>query len=386
MDFLVIFKQMQLESLEYPYALLMLLLLPVYGVIAYNRVTLVCRRILLPTIGHHELHSAKRVKFNPKLGALYMRMLVRSVRFWMAIVSLMCIAVCYICMTIAIAHPHGGVVSETRTEGIDIYFVLDMSASMHAYDANLDDVQANNRLNLGLKNRFETAQSTLLAFIDSRAKRCREHTNSIARCDRIGISLFAEKAFIDVPMTIDYDVLQEHITKRRINDIRATQSAIGDGLMSAISSLRQSSAKSKNIILISDGDSNGGRISISQALAAAREYHVRIFPIIIGERETAVIETNDAWGNPYFYEAHFPVNEKLLESIAEYSNGIAYQASTEQDFLTRLEAILDRLDTDISNDRHFDERLDLSPHLVLLSFLFALFGTFLYTLFVKEYP
>ena len=386
MDFLVLLQQMHLDSMEHPYALLLIVLLPLYVFLVHRKATVAFPSIILPTVGHQDLHARDQGRYSWKLIRRQIPLLLRSRRFYMCVLSGLLNAASFICLTIAIAHPYGDVTSDTKTEGIDIYFAVDMSASMQAYDYSLDEMNANARLHIDVPNRFEEAKTTILEFIESRAAQCHNHTKAIARCDRIGITMFAEQAFVDVPLTTGYEILTDHMTKRHIDDIRATQSAIGDGILSAVASLRHSRAKSKNVILVSDGDSNGGRVSISQAIQAAQNYEVRVFPIIIGKGDQAVYATQDAWGNPTFREATYPVNFSLLEHVASETHGHAYRASNEQAFLARLQDILDQLDTHVTSDVRRDYQMDLSQHFVMLAFLFALFSMFVYSLFAKEFP
>ncbi|MBO4351818.1 MAG: VWA domain-containing protein, partial [Proteobacteria bacterium] len=280
-------KQLQIDSLERP-ALLLLLVVPVlYIVCSFIQSSNEMKRIQIPSVWYRENSKGSTIQPDIKSRRFEWKWLKNSRRLWSKIIGTALGLFGFICLTIAIANPYGGATSENRTEGIDIYFTMDMSASMKAYDYSLDEIQARYRLDVKTPNRFDTAKSTMLQFIESREARCHDHSAVIARCDRIGISMFGQTAFIDIPLTTDYAVLSNHLKLRKIDDIDATQLAIGDGIMSAVASLRHSTAKSKNIILVSDGDRKGGRISINQALAAANAYDVHIFPIMIGASNKA---------------------------------------------------------------------------------------------------
>lgn len=301
-------------------------------------------------------------------------------------VTLVLSTIAFVCLTIAIAKPYGGTTHETKTEGIDIYFTLDMSASMKAYDFSLDEIQARYKLDVYTPNRFDQARDTILNFIQTRADRCYDHSQALARCDRVGITLFGQQAFIDVPLTINYDILSDHLKKRRIDDIDATQSAMGDGLMRAIASLRHSPAKSKNIILLSDGDKRGGRISISQAVAAAKQYDIKIFPIMIGNDNTAILAQSNPGGYLTFHEAEFPVHFELLDTIAQQTGGQAYQGSANNDFTQQLDDILDKLEPHVSKEMRRDNQLDLSLHFVTFAFIFATMAYGVYITLIRQYP
>lgn len=383
MDYLLFFRQIQIDSFEYPWALLLLCLPLIYFVLSY-----VLRLRLSPRIAIPRLRPACEKEIDkPRLFyRLNAKFLIKSGRFWAFCISILFFLAGYILITFALAHPYGGAVNENRTEGIDIYFSLDMSASMRAYDYTVDDVEASYFLDTPKPNRFETAKTTIYDFVQSRKARCSEQTRAISRCDRIGIVLFGQTAFVDVPLTNDYAALSTHIVKRRIDDIDATQSAIGEGIMSAVASLRHTDSKSKNIILISDGDRKGGRISMNQAIAAAKKYGVRIFPILIGAGDTAVLAVHNYDGGVTFREAQFPINYELLENIANQTGGKAYRASTDIDFQNMLNEVLEQLEPDVSVDMRGDKQIDLSIHLVLLSFLSFLLSFIVYQLLSRRYP
>ena len=146
------------------------------------------------------------------------------------------------------AGPQGKAADNALYSGIDIYFALDMSASMKAYDFSLEEVNRRYEANRFTPTRFDVARATMLDFIESRAQRCRSENAADARCDRVGVVLFAQNAFIATPLTIHYESLSEQLKQRRIDDINASQSAIGDGNLKSVSSLRHSTSKSKSII------------------------------------------------------------------------------------------------------------------------------------------
>lgn len=385
MDFLTtLYRDINIETFEYPSCFLFLILLPIFVFLVIKVPELTFRRVVLPFVVEPEITlDKKRWKTRYRIQIKYIN---RSLRFLFLIFCSLLFALSYISLTIAICHPYGGTTVETRTEGIDIYFTMDMSASMKAYDYTVGEMQSRTHLNLYTPNRFDTAKATMINFIKSRQERCQDETVSIARCDRIGITMFGQQAFIDVPLTTNYDILREHLEQRQINDIDATQSAIGDGIMSAVASLRHSSAKSRNIILVSDGDRKGGRVSINQAIEAAKRYHVRIFPVMIGAKDTAVLAQMNYNGNVTFHEATFPVNYEVLSEIASQTGGESYRVSSDIDFQQQLGEILERLEPDVSSDVAHENQVDLSLLFVLISFLLALFSYVIYTLLARLYP
>ena len=381
MDFInLLISHQTIDSFEHPAAFLGLLVIPL-GLAALTMLTRHwLRRISLPDAGapapEHRWHVLR-----PNW-----RVLVRSVNFWALCVSALLLSLSLIFLTIALAKPYGGATQETRTEGIEIYFVVDMSASMKAYDYSVDEMRRREIMDEYTPNRYNVARNTILGFVRSRADRCSINSGMVSRCDRIGVAMFGQYAFIDIPMTTDYALIERHLRKRRINDIDATQSAIGDGIMSAVASLRHSHAKSKNIILVSDGDQKGGRVSVSQAIAAARMYDVKIFPVVIGASDRAVLAEVNAAGGYSYFEAEFPVNEKLLADIAHQTGGVSYRVSRDEEFMGKMDAILEKLEPQVSVENRRNHQLDLSLHYVALGFLFALLAVGIYVTAVRHYP
>ncbi len=387
MDFIILFfNQIHIDSFEYPLAMLMLLLPILFFGIVYFGQGRFEQRIKVPSLKYH-VSSDYMMKVKHRIGIYRsdIPILMRSRRVWTAIIAAILIFSCYVCLTIAIAHPYGGATDESRTEGIDIYFSLDMSASMKAYDYTVEQMQARYVMDVETPNRFDIAKMTIRNFIQSRQKRCNDSSGVIARCDRIGIAMFGQHAFIDMPMTINYDELSAQLLNRRIDDIDASQSAIGDGIMVATASLRHSDSKSRNIILVSDGDRKGGRISISQAVAAAKEYGVRIFPVMIGNSDRAVLAEPNYDGYLTFHEAQFPVNFELLTDIAAQTGGVAYRASSDEDFQKMLEEVLELIEPHISVDSRSENQVDLSRHFIILAFLFAIMAYIIYVTAVEHY-
>lgn len=381
MDFInLLFNHQSIDSFEHPVAFLGLLVIPM-GIAALTMLTRQwVRRMALPDAGapasdhrYHVLHPNWRV-------------LLRSVSFWALCVSALLLALSLVFLTIALAKPYGGATQETRTEGIEIYFVVDMSASMKAYDYSVDEMRRREIMDEYTPNRYNVARNTILGFVRSRADRCSQDSGMVSRCDRIGVAMFGQYAFIDIPMTTDYALIDRHLRKRRINDIDATQSAIGDGIMSAVASLRHSHAKSKNIILVSDGDQKGGRVSVSQAIAAARMYDVKIFPVVIGASDKAVLAEINAAGGYSYFEAEFPVNEKLLADIAHQTGGVSYRVSRDEEFMGKMNAILEKLEPQVSVENRRNHQIDLSLHYVALGFFFALMAVGIYVTAVRHYP
>ena len=179
------------------------------------------------------------------------------------------------------------------TEGIDIILLMDASASMQNKDF--------------YPNRFTASQQTAKRFIEKRLT------------DRIGIVVFAKSALLQAPLTLDHDALQEYIASMYIGMVSPDYTAIGDALGVAANHLKDSKAKSKVIILLTDGDSNAGTIEPLLAAKAAAAYGIKVYTI-------GTASAPDQ--NPYASQAD-EINEGLLMEIAQRTGGKFYRAKNE---------------------------------------------------------
>ena len=161
--------------------------------------------------------------------------------------------------------------STSNTEGIDIVLAIDISTSMLAQDLQPDRIQA--------------AKQVAGNFITDRPG------------DRIGLVAFAGEAFTQSPLTTDQGTLQTLLGRLR-SGVVEDGTAIGNGLATAINRLRESNAKSKVIILLTDGENNRGEIAPLTAAEIARDQGIRVYTIGVGTRGTAPYPTVDFFGNP----------------------------------------------------------------------------------------
>ncbi len=212
-------------------------------------------------------------------------------------------------MIVALARPQ---LSDTKTkrnvEGIDIVFVLDISDSML-----IEDMQP--------QNRMESAKKTIEDFVRGRGS------------DRMGLVVFSGESYTRVPLTMDYEILLKQIQtiEPQSRDIKMG-TAIGVGLTNGINRLKESTAKSRVVILLTDGENNSGTIDPLTALEIAKGYKIRIYTIgvgIDGEAQLPVIQ-EDSLGNKYkrYQPIHSKVNDDLLTQLASETGGKYYRAST----------------------------------------------------------
>jgi Ca-activated chloride channel family protein len=208
-------------------------------------------------------------------------------------------------IVIALARPQSGTASrEITSEGIDIMLVLDVSGSMKA-----EDFKPNNRLYV--------AKEVIRDFVEGR-------TN-----DRIGLVVFAAQSFTQCPLTLDYGVLTGFLDKIDFGMIE-DGTAIGMALANAVNRLRESEAKSKIVILLTDGVNNRGQIDPLTAAEIAQTMGIKVYTIGAGKPGNALYPVEDpVFGKRYVYIPN-EIDEESLQEIANRTGGRYYRAQSEK--------------------------------------------------------
>ena len=203
----------------------------------------------------------------------------------------------------------------TNTEGIDIVLAIDVSASMLARDFRPDRITA--------------AKEVAGSFVADRYG------------DRIGLVVFAAEAFTQSPLTTDQSTLQTLLARIRSGLIDDSGTAIGNGLATAINRLRESEAKSKVIILLTDGVNNRGQIAPMTAAEIARAQGIRVYTIGVGTEGTAPYPAVDIYGQPTgdVVMAKVEIDEKTLGAMADLTGGKYFRATDN----AKLKAIYDEI-------------------------------------------
>ena len=240
-------------------------------------------------------------------------------------------------LVIAAARPVSTVTpSSTDEEGIDAVLVLDLSGSMQAVMDGLPDELDRDRQKRSAAERptrLDAAKAVIRDFVSRR------------KTDRIGVVVFGKAAYVLSPPTLDYHLLDTLVAKMELRLIDGTATAIGDAIGVAVARLRRSHARSKAVILLTDGDNNSGRISPEYAAHLANVVGVNVFTIQIGDGEMAQVQDGtDLFGNPRYVTVPFPVNPALLQRIAEETGGETYVATDARALQASFHDVLDKLE------------------------------------------
>jgi Ca-activated chloride channel family protein len=203
------------------------------------------------------------------------------------------------CIILALARPQTSNDEEqAEGEGIDIILCIDVSGSMTAQDFT--------------PNRLEAAKKVAEDFIDQRTT------------DRIGIVIFSGESFTQCPLTTDHGVLKLQVDQIR-NGLLEDGTAIGSGLATSVDRLRNSKAKSKIIILLTDGVNNGGLIDPSTAKEIAKAYRIKVYTVGVGTEGYAPTPVSTPMGIVIQNEK-VAIDEKLLQSISSETGGMYFRA------------------------------------------------------------
>ncbi|HEY4444351.1 MAG TPA: VWA domain-containing protein [Steroidobacteraceae bacterium] len=222
--------------------------------------------------------------------------------------------------------------TEVTANGIDIVLGLDVSGSMQALDFLVD----NRRV-----NRIEVVKSVVSRFIEERPS------------DRIGLIAFAAAPYLVSPLTLDHDWLQQNLERVSTAVGADDGTAIGSAIAASVNRLRTTSAKSKVVILLTDGMNNTGKISPIAAAEAAKAMGVRIYTIGVGVRGMAPIPMRDEAGRTHLIMDKVDVDEKTLGAVADATGGKFYRA-TDTDSLQKIYEQINRLEKTAQTVQKFE--------------------------------
>ncbi len=258
------------------------------------------------------------------------------------VAAFVCIAASAVLGAVGLAQPEVlGEPEPGTTEGIDIVVALDVSGSMRAADFRP-------------KDRLHVAKKVIEEHLLTRKR------------DRVGLVVFAGEAFTQAPLTHDKALLGEILEGVRTGVI-TDGTAIGDGLATSLNRLKDSKAKTRAIILLTDGDNNAGFIAPESATDLAVDLGVKVFPILVGRGgKVPFPDGTDIFGAPRFVTVEMPVNPTLLKTIATRTGGSYFNATDAESLKTSFSKILDSLDRSLLEGQKPVRRpIPLTPLLLL---------------------
>lgn len=235
------------------------------------------------------------------------------------------------CMAVVLARPQSSDKwSRTDTEGIDIVMSLDVSNSMQTPDFK--------------PNRLEASKDVASQFVNGRPN------------DNIGMVIFGKESYTLCPMTTDHAVLSNMINSVDFELIDGSSTAIGDGLVTAVNRIRGGEAKSKVVILLTDGTNNSGDVAPRDAAEVARAMEVRLYTIGVGSKGDVQVQVGvDPFGRPITQMVHADIDEEALREMAQVTGGRYFRA-TDKTSLANIFEEIDKMEKTKMNIREFSRK------------------------------
>ena len=250
-------------------------------------------------------------------------------------------------IVVALARPQSQLSrQQMKVEGIDIVITMDISGSMLAEDFR--------------PNRLEAAKKVAADFIDGR------------KSDRMSLVIFAGQAFTQVPLTVDHRVLLSQLEQVK-SGVVDDGTALGDGLATAINRLKDSDAKSKVIILLTDGVNNQGSVDPQSAAEIAAMYGIRLYTIGVGSLGKAPFPFRDQFGRVHYQNVDVEIDEDLLRRMAASTDEGQYFRATNKKALQDIFSQIDDMEkSKIDVTQYSQTRDEVAPWLWLAVIALAL--------------
>ena len=269
-----------------------------------------------------------------------------------------------ILIIVALSRPQSAI-EETvvHVEGIDIVLAVDTSSSMRAMDFEMNGRRV---------DRLAVVKSVVSDFVEKRPN------------DRIGMIAFASMAYTVCPLTLDHDWLEKNIERVEIGMIE-DGTAIGSALSGALNRVKDTEAKGKIIILLTDGRNNAGRISPMVAAEAAKALGVRIYAIGAGTKGMAPYPVKDMFGNTVLKPVQIDIDEKLLTNIADTTGGMYFRA-TDTASLEDIYKEIDTIETTPIEETGYNIYKELFGYVLIPGILFLLLEILLANTVLRRIP
>ncbi|MBJ7256855.1 MAG: VWA domain-containing protein [Akkermansiaceae bacterium] len=225
-------------------------------------------------------------------------------------------------LIVAFARPRYGKGStDVEASGIDIVLTLDVSGSMEALDFELEGKPV---------NRLEVVKNVVAKFIGQRPN------------DKLGMVAFAGRPYLVSPLTLDHEFLGKRLAGVKMGQVE-DGTAIGSAIASAVSHLKDSTAKSRIIILLTDGVNNAGAVNPLTAAEAAKALGIKVYTIGAGIRGDAPVPVQDAFGRTHLQTMKVEIDEEMLREVANATGGQAFRA-TDTDSLGKIYDSINQLE------------------------------------------
>ncbi len=274
---------------------------------------------LLPLVWRASVRRTQRavVRF-PTIASLKAISATGAGRRRLALILLRSLAL--VLVIVALARPQAGTATaKVYREGVDVMLAMDVSGSMLAEDFTLGNERS---------SRLEAVKAVVDEFVTARPQ------------DRIGLVLFGARAYTQCPLTLDHGWLRQNLARAEVGMIE-DGTAVGSGIATAVNRLRASTAKSKFVVLLTDGQQNAGTLSPESAADAAAALGIKVYTVGAGTRGMAPFPTTDLFGNKVYRPMSVDIDEDALKKVAEITHARYFRA-TDTTSLREIYAEIDR--------------------------------------------
>lgn len=253
--------------------------------------------------------------------------------------------------------------TKIHSEGIDIVLAIDCSGSMLAEDFKIGGRR---------QNRLEVVKTVVEEFVQKRES------------DRIGMIAFAARAYTVCPLTLDYNWLIKNLERVKIGAIE-DGTAIGSAISSSLNRLTSTEAKSKIIILLTDGINNAGKISPWTATEAAQALGIKIYTIGTGTKGLVPFPVQGFWQKTVYQNVKIEIDEEMLKKIADETKGKYFRA-TDTESLRKIYKEIDSLEKTLVQEVGFQEYKELFPYFLIPGLLFLILEVVLSNTALRKLP
>jgi Ca-activated chloride channel family protein len=261
--------------------------------------------LLLPLVWRESVRGARRTALRfPTIVSLKAMSATGAGRRRLALTLLRTVGL--ILVVVALARPQAGTTTaKIFREGVDVVLAVDVSGSMLAEDFTLGNERA---------SRLDVVKSVVDEFVVARP------------ADRIGVVLFGARAYTQCPLTLDHGWLRQNLERAEVGMIE-DGTAVGSGIATAVNRLRASTAKSKFVVLLTDGQQNAGTLTPETAAEAAAALGIKVYTVGAGTRGLAPYPATDLFGNKVYRPMSVDIDEDALKKVAEITHARYFRAT-----------------------------------------------------------